>query len=75
MNGNVIFDFMCNNKRFEKTNHERHWYLLNEDGTRRGFIWFKHCLGGWRLKLLRVTNDEWEKRGVIDSINKLTSFY
>jgi len=69
-----IYDFMAQNVRFKNAGYERHWHLLSEDGSVIGFVWFKHILGGWRLRLNTDKGDEWQKRGVIETISDLKAF-
>ena len=70
-----IYGFMCASRRFKNAGYERHWHLLNEDGSEKGFVWFKHLLGGWRLRLNTDNGDEWQERGVIKTVTKMKTFF
>lgn len=70
-----VYGFMCVSKRFKNAGYERHWQLLNADGSEKGFVWFKNILGGWRLKLNTDKADEWQERGVIKTVTKMKTFF
>lgn len=69
-----IYDYVCNSDRFVKTSSHNHWNLLSTEGIVIGYIWYKNILGGWRLLLYTDEQNEWERRGVIESVEKLKSF-
>lgn len=70
-----VYSFMCASNRFKNAGYERHWYLLNEDRSKKGFVWFKHLLGGWRLRLDTDKGDEWQERGVIETVSQMKKFF
>jgi len=65
-----IQEYMKSNSRFRNV-HERAWDLLDESGEGIGYVWYKNILGGWRLKLYTEPESEWEKRGVIETVEQL----
>ncbi len=67
--------FLRTSNRFKSHENIRRLTLLNEDGSDKGCLWYKNILGGWRLRLDTDTNNEWEERGVIDSIDKIKAFF
>ncbi len=69
-----VHGFIKSSHRFKSGNSERHFWFLNEDGSDIGSVWFKHLLGGWRMRLHSDIDREWEERGAIITISKMKTF-
>jgi hypothetical protein len=69
-----IYNFMCNNHRFINAGYERRWNMLNPDGSKKGMVYFKHSLGGWRLLLDTDRGYDSQERGVIENVEQLKKY-
>lgn len=68
MDSSSLVKFFVNDGRFIPGTHPRAYYVINDKKETVGVLWFKHMLGGWRLRLENDTDAlNWETRGVIET--------